>query len=86
MEHTYESVLASVMDYLKENLEEGKTVEVKPESHLLRDLNVDSVQSFELVEALEDQYSLTIPLDFFQKVATVDDVTREIMSLLQTKE
>ena len=38
------------------------------------DLGADSLDLFELVMALEDEYSIEIPADDLQKMATVGDV------------
>ena len=38
------------------------------------DLGADSLDLFELVMALEDEYSVEIPADDLQKMATVGDV------------
>ena len=39
------------------------------------DLGADSLDLFELVMALEDEYSVEIPADDLQQMATVGDVT-----------
>ena len=38
------------------------------------DLGADSLDLFELVMALEDEYSVEIPADYLQKMTTVGDV------------
>ena len=43
--------------------------DVKPE-----DLNADSLDLFELVMALEDEYSVEIPSEELEKLLTVQDV------------
>lgn len=48
---------------------------VKPESNFKEDLNADSLDLFELIMALEDEYSIEIPADDLEKMATVKDVT-----------
>lgn len=40
------------------------------------DLGADSLDLFELVMALEDEYSVEIPADDLQKLATVGDVIK----------
>ncbi len=40
------------------------------------DLGADSLDLFELVMALEDEYSVEIPADDLQKMATVGDVMK----------
>ncbi len=47
---------------------------VKPESNFKEDLNADSLDLFELIMALEDEYSVEIPAEDLEKMATVQDV------------
>ena len=48
--------------------------DVKPESRFNEDLNADSLDLFELVMALEDEYSVEIPSEELEKLLTVQDV------------
>lgn len=48
--------------------------DVKPESSFKEDLNADSLDLFELVMALEDEYSVEIPSEELEKLLTVQDV------------
>lgn len=47
---------------------------IKPESSFKEDLNADSLDLFELIMALEDEYSVEIPAEDLEKMATVQDV------------
>ncbi len=47
---------------------------VTPEKNLKEDLNADSLDLFELVTSLEDEYSIEIPSEDLEKMATVQDV------------
>ena len=53
------------------NVEES---EVKAESKFKEDLGADSLDLFELVMALEDEYSVEIPAEDLEKLLTVQDV------------
>ena len=44
------------------------------------DLGADSLDLFELVKALEDEYSVEIPADDLQQMATVGDVINYLKS------
>lgn len=55
--------------------------EVKPESRFKEDLGADSLDLFELVMALEDEYAVEIPSEDLTSIATVEDV----MNYLQNK-
>ena len=48
--------------------------DVKTESRFKEDLNADSLDLFELVMALEDEYSVEIPSEELEKLLTVQDV------------
>lgn len=47
---------------------------ITAESSFKDDLGADSLDLFELVMALEDEYSVEIPADDLQKMSTVGDV------------
>lgn len=53
------------------SIEEEK---ITADSKFKEDLGADSLDLFELVMALEDEYSVEIPADDLQKMATVGDV------------
>ena len=48
--------------------------EVKAESSLQDDLNADSLDLFELVVSLEEEYGIEIPSGDLEKVETVNDL------------
>ena len=48
--------------------------EITAESNFKDDLGVDSLDLFELVSSLEEEYSVEIPADDLEKMATVGDV------------
>jgi acyl carrier protein len=46
-------------------------VQVKPEAHFANDLGADSLDSVELVMALEEEFDIEIPDDAAEKLTTV---------------
>ena len=48
--------------------------EIKPETKFKDDLGADSLDLFELVMALEDEYSVEIPAEELQELTTVGAV------------
>ena len=48
--------------------------EIKMETSFKEDLGADSLDLFELVMALEDEYSVEIPSEDLEKLLTVGDV------------
>jgi acyl carrier protein len=51
---------------------EGK--EIKPESSFKEDLEVDSLDLFELVMAIEDEFGVEIPSEDLEKLTTLNAV------------
>lgn len=80
---SYEGVLAKIFEYLDENLAEKPSTPISAQSHLLRDLRLDSLQSFEMVSDLEDHYRITLPPELFQHVETVGDVAQHVARLVE---
>ena len=48
--------------------------EIKAESNFKDDLGADSLDLFELVMSLEEEYGIEIPSDDLENIATVNDV------------
>ena len=65
----FEKVKSIIADQL--DVEEEKVV---AEASITEDLGADSLDLFELVMALEDEYSVEIPAEDLQQMATVADV------------
>ena len=64
---------------MKEMLAEQLNCEastITPETSFKDDLGADSLDLFELVMALEDEYSVEIPAEDLQNLATVGDVMK----------
>ena len=54
--------------------------EVKPEANFKDDLGADSLDLFELVMALEEEFDVEIPSEDLQSIATVNDVMEYLKS------
>ena len=66
-----------MFERVKEIIEEQLNldgVEITEASRFKEDLQADSLDLFELVMALEDEYSVEIPAEDLQNLATVGDV------------
>ena len=62
-----------LVEILKEQLNlDGK--EIKPESSFKEDLEVDSLDLFELVMAIEDEFDVEIPSEDLEKLTTIQSV------------
>lgn len=66
-----------MLERMKEIIAEQLSVDadtITEVSSFKEDLGADSLDLFELVMALEDEYSVEIPADDLQKLLTVEDV------------
>ena len=66
-----------MLEKMREIIAEQLNVDVdkvKAESNFKEDLNADSLDLFELVMSLEDEYSVEIPSEDLEKLVTVKDV------------
>ncbi len=71
----------SVADRVKEIVVEQLGVsadEVTPEASFIDDLRADSLDTVELVMALEEEFDLEIPDEEAEKIKTVGDAIRHI--------
>ncbi len=57
---------------------------VTPSSSLAADLNLDSMESLNLLSELEDHYGVTLPVQMFQRARTLGDVARGVAEALQS--
>lgn len=66
-----------MLEKLKEIIAEQLGIaadEIKAESNFKDDLSADSLDLFELVMSLEEEYGVEIPSEDLEKIATVNDV------------
>lgn len=85
VEHHYEDVLAKIFEYLEEHLTARPPEPITAHSHLIRDLGLDSLQSFEMISDLEDHFHVVIPMDLFQHVQTLEDVAHAVLRVIQAE-
>lgn len=84
-EHNYEGVLAKIFEYLEDHLTTKPSAPITAQSHLIRDLGLDSLQSFEMLSDLEDHFDVTIPMDLFSSAETLEDVARSVLKVLRSE-
>ncbi|MFH1858180.1 MAG: acyl carrier protein [Candidatus Omnitrophota bacterium] len=56
----------------------AKPEEVTPSASFVNDLGADSLDTVELVMALEEEFGVEIPDEDAEKIVTVDDATKYI--------
>ena len=76
------SVAERVIDIVAEQLGVDKE-KVKPETHFINDLGADSLDTVELVMALEEEFGNEIPDEQAEKLQSVGDVIKYIEDIQQ---
>lgn len=66
-----------VIDLISETLEIDKD-ELKDDTDLARDLNVESIDLVDLVTAFEDKYNFEIPDQELKNLQTVGDIVKYV--------
>ena len=67
-----EDILERVSQIVTQQLS-TEALDVKPESNFTNDLGADSLDTVELVMALEEEFEIEIPDEAAEKIATVGD-------------
>lgn len=81
---TKDDILEKVQKIVADQLEKEKE-EVKPESNFANDLGADSLDTVELVMALEEEFEIEIPDEEAEKIATVQAAVDYINDQLAAK-
>lgn len=68
-------MLEKMRKYISEQLNVDES-EIQMDTSFQDDLGADSLDLYELVMNLEDEYSIEIPVEELQKMSTVGDVIR----------
>ncbi len=72
-----------MFEQIKEIIEDKlnvEGVEITPETRFKEDLEADSLDLFELVMGLEDEFGVEIPSEDLEKILTVGDVIAYVES------
>ena len=81
MKNTAKQIELQLEQLLARHLE--NPVDLDSETHLARDLGLESVQVMEFVVDIEDHYDFSIDLKSLADVHTMGDMTEVVMKLLQ---
>lgn len=68
-----EELLTKIIPVFEKTLEIDKD-KIKPESKIIEDLGADSLDTVELVMALEEEFNIEIPDEDAEKMSTIEDV------------
>ena len=74
-----ERVLQQICEILKPLVPDGQ--EIKVETDLVADLGLDSLKVMKILETVEDNFDISIPLNILPDVRTVEDFVLQIQRL-----
>ncbi len=83
MKISYDDILARLYGILNEMCE--NVTEFDENIDLLTDLGLDSLAVMQLVEAIEDEFDLIVPLNRLAEVRTVKDFAEQLQIMLEEK-
>jgi len=74
-----ERVLQQICEILKPLVPDGQ--EIKVETDLVADLGLDSLKVMKILETVEDNFDISVPLNILPDVRTVEDFVLQIQKL-----
>ncbi|ADR19134.1 MULTISPECIES: acyl carrier protein [Calditerrivibrio] len=77
--------MADVAERVKKIIAEQLNIDeaqVKPEASFIDDLGADSLDTVELIMALEEEFDIEIPDDVAEKIKTVGDAIDQISKMV----
>ena len=81
---TKEQIFNEVRDVLVKDFE-CDTAAIKPEAHLVNDLDFDSIDAVDLVVRLQQRTGIKVVTEDFKSIATLGDVVDVISKLLEQR-
>lgn len=81
---TKEQIFNEVRDVLVKDFECDPAA-IKPEAHLVNDLDFDSIDAVDLVVRLQQRTGIKVVTEDFKSIATLGDVVDVISKLLEQK-
>jgi len=60
-----------------------RAVDIRDDTHIVRDLEIDSLAVMNLILALEDEFDISMPLERVADVETVNDLVVTVASLVK---
>ena len=77
----YEDILHGIIAYWERALDDD-SIEVKPESNLMDDLALSSLEMFNSLLIFEEQYGVSIPERALRRMVTIRDVAQVLTEIL----
>ena len=78
----YEEILKQIIDYLVNEIDD-ESIEVLPESNLMDDLSLNSLEMLRAVILLESKLGVRIPDKYLRRMVTVKDVADVLYEIIQ---
>ncbi|MBQ8610438.1 MAG: acyl carrier protein [Oscillospiraceae bacterium] len=78
----YEEILQGIIAYWEQMIDDD-TIQVLPESNLMDDLALSSLEMFNSLLTLEDKYGISIPERSLRKMITIQDVAQVLAEIIQ---
>ena len=78
----YEEILKQIIDYLVNEIDD-ESIEVLPESNLMDDLSLNSLEMLRAVILLESKLVVRIPDKYLRRMVTVKDVADVLYEIIQ---
>ena len=75
----YENILQGLNEILKQFVPRGQ--QVHEDTDLVADLGLDSLKVMKILEAVEDRFDISVPLNVLPEVRTVKDFALQIEKL-----
>lgn len=72
-------ILEKIQAIIAEQLAVDEDI-IKPETHLMKDLEADSLDAVEIIMAIEDEFDVEIPDEDAEKFQTVGDLINYVES------
>jgi len=80
----YIEVLQKILDIFNQMVPEGGP-QVSADLDLVNDLGLDSMKVLEILEAIEDNFDISIPINIMPDVRTVKDLAIEIEKITESE-
>ena len=77
----YQDILNLLFEIIKPSVKDGRQLE--EDTDLVADLGLDSLKVMTLVEEVEDQFDISIPLNILAKVRTIKDFALQLQQLTE---
>ena len=77
----YQDILSQLFEIIKPSVKDGRQLE--EDTDLVADLGLDSLKVMTLVEEVEDQFDISIPLNILANVRTIKDFALQLQQLTE---